>query len=82
MIGNIRYANSTTRPTIKTSLYQNVYAALGMEPTTKGAKNEMARGQSMEEVLVFLMNHVRLDDGTTFEVHDCAEKGFPIVQVL
>jgi hypothetical protein len=73
VIATVKYNTSTTRPTIKTTLYANLYAAFGLAPTKKLQKGQKAVGVSFSELLCKMLRLLRTDDGHTFEVNEDTE---------
>ena len=78
----MKYETSTTRPTIKTTLYANLYAAFGHAPTKKVRKGQKAVGVSFAELLCKMLRLVRTDDGHTFEVNEATESKYTISKVV
>ena len=74
------FFQKNARTTINKALESNIFEALG-ELATREGKNGKARiKMSTTEVLVFLLSHTRLNDGTCFEVDPANEYEITMVR--
>jgi hypothetical protein len=74
-----KYTQNNSKVNVNKALRSNLYAALG-ELASETLKNRNSRAEKgMTDMLVFLLEHVRLDDGTCFTVNPANE--YEIIKV-
>lgn len=72
---------SSVRPRINKALYYNIYAALCKVPTNKSQRDLRDVGQTMDDLLVFMLERMKLEDGSIFKVENASDVDFIIQQV-
>jgi hypothetical protein len=81
VLAEMKHDMATTRPRVRKSLYSNIYAAMGTEPARPKKKKLKDTGTPFDDLLVFMLRHIRLDDGTTFDIEAATEVNYIICQV-
>lgn len=76
-----KYDESVMRPSIKKAMYYNAYAACGLTPARRSTKGLRDQGQTLEDLLAFMLERMTLEDGSTFKVENASEVDFIIQQV-
>ena len=77
----LKYEKATIRPSVRKSLYSNIHAAMGFEPNKKKTSGHKDTGISFDGLLVFMLRHVRLEDGSTFDIEAAEQANYIICQV-
>ena len=67
-MADTNYTNKNARVIINKALESNLFVALGDLATNEGKNGKSRTKKGHTEMLVSLLSHMRLDDGTCFEV--------------
>jgi hypothetical protein len=67
-VADTNYTNKNARVIINKALESNLFVALGDLATNEGKNGKSRTKKGHTEMLVSLLSHMRLDDGTCFEV--------------
>lgn len=81
MVKKVIYDAGIIRPTIKKSLYCQLYAVMGMIPVTTKKKGQKDDGVPFADLLIHMLTSLRMDNGHTFKVDNSHTTNFPIMEV-